>query len=47
MTADPNAPIDQLHADCVQARREIRDAFSWARQLASEWNLRDMPESFR
>ena len=37
MAVGVNAPIDQLHADCIIERDRIRQAFRQARERAAQW----------
>jgi hypothetical protein len=36
-------PVDQLHADCLQARYETRRDFTTARNKARNWRPRPCP----
>jgi len=38
-----NEPIDQLHADCIEAQREIRAQFAVLRNRALRWEPRAFP----
>jgi len=39
----PTAPLDQLHADCVEARYETRRDFTKARLRVRNWQPRPAP----
>jgi hypothetical protein len=41
---DPTAPIDGLHAACVEARRQIRHQFDEARLRVANWQPAPPPE---
>ena len=38
-----NAPLDALHAECLNARNEIRSMFDQAKAKASKWDMRSCP----
>ena len=38
-----NAPLDDLHAECLVARNEIRRMFDQARAKASRWEIQSCP----
>jgi hypothetical protein len=40
---DTTDPVDALHQECVDARRDVRVAFAEARQVAAEWEPRPAP----
>ena len=42
-----NAPLDQTHADCVDAIADIRRWFTVAKLAASQWEPADPPAGTR
>jgi hypothetical protein len=46
MNGLPLGFVDELHRECVDARREIRMAFREVRMRVEAWSLRPMPENW-
>jgi hypothetical protein len=44
MSDELNAPIDDLHTDCLDARDDIRDDIDNLKQQASTWTPRPLPD---
>jgi len=43
----PSAPLDQLHADCIEATQTIRTEFQLRRELVANWVPRPMPKGWK
>jgi len=41
------APVDRLHADCVNAREQIRHRFALITARVALWQPREMPTDWR